>query len=168
FPPRRSSDLRLAQGRHQLGQRGRERLSHRCSGGHHPGTVAAARCLRHGTHRAAAAEAIGLMTTWHVLGAGSLGILWASRLARAGLPVRLILRNPDRLNDYRNAGGLRLTENGQTHLYRISAELAQADTPIRRLLVRSEEHTSELQSRENLVCRLLLEKKKKKKKEKKK
>src|SRR5436309_5444878 len=31
--------------------------------------------------------------------------------------------------------------------------------------MRSEEHTSELQSRENLVCRLLLEKKKKKKKE---
>src|SRR5436309_8740220 len=29
------------------------------------------------------------------------------------------------------------------------------------LSVRSEEHTSELQSRENLVCRLLLEKKKK-------
>src|SRR5690606_41245301 len=29
-----------------------------------------------------------------------------------------------------------------------------------RHLVRSEEHTSELQSRENLVCRLLLEKKK--------
>ena len=33
---------------------------------------------------------------------------------------------------------------------------------------RSEEHTSELQSRTNLVCRLLLEKKKKKKKTKKK
>ena len=32
---------------------------------------------------------------------------------------------------------------------------------------RSEEHTSELQSRRNLVCRLLLEKKKKKKKNKK-
>src|SRR5436309_8907128 len=31
-------------------------------------------------------------------------------------------------------------------------------------ILRSEEHTSELQSRENLVCRLLLEKKKKKKK----
>src|SRR5436309_6774186 len=31
------------------------------------------------------------------------------------------------------------------------------------LVERSEEHTSELQSRENLVCRLLLEKKKKKK-----
>src|SRR5436309_10002839 len=33
---------------------------------------------------------------------------------------------------------------------------------------RSEEHTSELQSRENLVCRLLLEKKKKQNKKKKK
>src|SRR5438105_12344162 len=32
--------------------------------------------------------------------------------------------------------------------------------------IRSEEHTSELQSRVDLVCRLLLEKKKKKKKEK--
>src|SRR5690606_41352040 len=31
------------------------------------------------------------------------------------------------------------------------------------VIPRSEEHTSELQSRENLVCRLLLEKKKKKK-----
>src|SRR5436309_8773848 len=31
--------------------------------------------------------------------------------------------------------------------------------PASRIVVRSEEHTSELQSRENLVCRLLLEKK---------
>src|SRR5436309_14389457 len=37
-------------------------------------------------------------------------------------------------------------------------------TSIGKLARRSEEHTSELQSRENLVCRLLLEKKKKKKK----
>src|SRR5690242_21101634 len=35
-----------------------------------------------------------------------------------------------------------------------------------RVQVRSEEHTSELQSHVNLVCRLLLEKKKKKKKNK--
>src|SRR5438270_7554062 len=35
-------------------------------------------------------------------------------------------------------------------------------------LMRSEEHTSELQSQSNLVCRLLLEKKKKKKKKSKK
>src|SRR6266700_7121285 len=36
--------------------------------------------------------------------------------------------------------------------------------PGRGVTDRSEEHTSELQSRENLVCRLLLEKKKKKNK----
>src|SRR5690606_41321212 len=33
-------------------------------------------------------------------------------------------------------------------------------SPVDSVRVRSEEHTSELQSRENLVCRLLLEKKK--------
>src|SRR5690606_41739805 len=42
---------------------------------------------------------------------------------------------------------------GQAHLERLRLD---------RRFVRSEEHTSELQSRENLVCRLLLEKKKKK------
>src|SRR5690606_41848236 len=45
--------------------------------------------------------------------------------------------------------------------YRIT--LAGAFVPLAAgLFWRSEEHTSELQSRENLVCRLLLEKKKKK------
>src|SRR5256884_4787724 len=40
----------------------------------------------------------------------------------------------------------------------------ERDAPMaRRTLIRSEEHTSELQSRLHLVCRLLLEKKKKKK-----
>ena len=48
------------------------------------------------------------MSTWHILGAGSLGGLWAARLARAGLPVRLILRDQARLSRYRAAGGLTL------------------------------------------------------------
>src|SRR5688572_31182194 len=39
--------------------------------------------------------------------------------------------------------------------------LAQVDPRGDRLVGRSEEHTSELQSQSNLVCRLLLEKKKK-------
>src|SRR3712207_9089832 len=45
------------------------------------------------------------------------------------------------------------------------AQVAPVATPARRLReqLRSEEHTSELQSRQYLVCRLLLEKKKKKK-----
>src|SRR5690554_7474724 len=40
----------------------------------------------------------------------------------------------------------------------------QANLLTNRAILRSEEHTSELQSRPHLVCRLLLEKKKKKKK----
>src|SRR5579883_3673378 len=47
---------------------------------------------------------------------------------------------------------------------RCSASLASCRRPGRPPCTRAEEHTSELQSRENLVCRLLLEKKKKKKK----
>src|SRR5690606_42096236 len=39
-------------------------------------------------------------------------------------------------------------------------EIAAGLAPLLQQRVRSEEHTSELQSRENLVCRLLLEKKK--------
>src|SRR5690349_24197348 len=43
------------------------------------------------------------------------------------------------------------------------ARCARAPAAARRGSTRSEEHTSELQSRRDLVCRLLLEKKKKKK-----
>src|SRR3989449_5717494 len=47
----------------------------------------------------------------------------------------------------------------------ITVTVRDADgNPIQGATVRSEEHTSELQSRLQLVCRLLLEKKKKKKK----
>src|SRR6266480_3070915 len=50
---------------------------------------------------------------------------------------------------------------------RVGAQLCSLECdekPQRRFEARSEEHTSELQSHVNLVCRLLLEKKKKKKK----
>src|SRR5690606_40914391 len=47
-----------------------------------------------------------------------------------------------------------------SHNVRIYTSSAAADSDFR---TKSEEHTSELQSRENLVCRLLLEKKKTKK-----
>src|SRR2546427_8955016 len=45
-----------------------------------------------------------------------------------------------------------------------SARSSRPRAPHRPRLLRSEEHTSELQSQSNLVCRLLLEKKKKKNK----
>src|SRR5204863_5340254 len=52
---------------------------------------------------------------------------------------------------------------GQTHpqaaYIEIDCECGGVDFNVRRLRMRSEEHTSELQSRRDLVCRLLLEKK---------
>src|SRR5438034_7481116 len=52
---------------------------------------------------------------------------------------------------------------GQHHVFRITARTATAIEPgtfDSGGLIRSEEHTSELQSHSDLVCRLLLEKKK--------
>lgn len=81
--------------------------------------------------------------TWHVLGAGSLGSLWAARLARRGLPVRLILRDPARLAAYRATGGLRLSEAGHTHLYPIPAETADSPGPVQRLLLACKAYDAE-------------------------
>src|SRR5688572_32704914 len=52
---------------------------------------------------------------------------------------------------------------GDLHLLRHLVEQRLGRRTRKSLLARSEEHTSELQSQSNLVCRLLLEKKKKKK-----
>lgn len=81
--------------------------------------------------------------TWHVLGAGSLGSLWATRLARAGYPVRLILRNAGRLADYRAAGGLCLVEQDRSSLHPLPAETVQVGTPIRRLLLACKAYDAE-------------------------
>ncbi|MGY2378382.1 putative 2-dehydropantoate 2-reductase [Pseudomonas sp. SDO524_S393] len=76
-----------------------------------------------------------MSTPWHILGAGSLGTLWATRLARAGLPVRLVLRNQARLASYQAANGLTLVEHGVAHTYPISGETCDTPGPIHRLLV---------------------------------
>ncbi len=81
--------------------------------------------------------------TWHILGAGALGSLWATRLARAGLPVRLILRSAQRLDEYQRAGGLGLRENGKLERFDIPAELPDAPTTIRRLLVACKAYDAE-------------------------
>src|SRR3712207_7893116 len=44
---------------------------------------------------------------------------------------------------------------------RVAGAVEQAEQAVEEVALRSEEHTSELQSRQYLVCRLLLEKKKK-------
>lgn len=84
-----------------------------------------------------------MATPWHVLGAGSLGCLWAARLARAGLPVTLILRDSKRLHQYRVAGGVELIEEGQGNLYPVAAQLPDALTPIHRLLVACKAYDAE-------------------------
>src|SRR2546427_6868899 len=65
---------------------------------------------------------------------------------------------------------LRVRHRDHLHIVELHAELAHEGGEDREARVarrdgdRSEEHTSELQSQSNLVCRLLLEKKKKKNK----
>ncbi|MBC3350014.1 putative 2-dehydropantoate 2-reductase [Pseudomonas sp. SWRI196] len=84
-----------------------------------------------------------MSTTWHVLGAGSLGMLWATRLARAGLPVRLVLRNEQRLQAYQAAGGLTLVEQGQARHYPVPGQTADAPEPIKRLLLACKAYDAE-------------------------
>jgi 2-dehydropantoate 2-reductase len=91
---------------------------------------------------------------WHILGAGSLGCLWATRLARAGATVRLILRDEHRLQAYRDAGGhLALVEQGLAQAFAIGAQVASDAEPIARLLVACKAYDAEL-AVASLVSRL--------------
>ena len=82
-------------------------------------------------------------TTWHILGAGSLGSLWAVRLARAGVPVQLILRDRSRLAAYHRAGGLTLVEQSEARLFPVDAQTAADPAPIRRLLLACKAYDAE-------------------------
>src|SRR2546430_7726092 len=69
------------------------------------------------------------------------------------------------MSDVQSLDGLiealrRLPGVGIKSAQRMAFHLLQRDQDGARQLARSEEHTSELQSQSNLVCRLLLEKKK--------
>src|SRR2546430_13718208 len=80
-------------------------------------------------------------------------------LFRSPVPARRLpaqaLRRAASLEGRHAARGAAGRPEGRMNLY---AKLQQRkDNPLR---IRSEEHTSELQSQSNLVCRLLLEKKK--------
>src|SRR5688572_32675788 len=66
-----------------------------------------------------------------------------------------------RSSDLTNAGRAHIEFLGSEEaIARAKGELFEALEPGATAVVRSEEHTSELQSQSNLVCRLLLEKKK--------
>ncbi|MBD9563140.1 putative 2-dehydropantoate 2-reductase [Pseudomonas sp. PDM09] len=84
-----------------------------------------------------------MSTPWHILGAGSLGTLWATRLARADVPVRLIVRDATRLQAYQTVGGLTLVEHGEAQLYPVPGETPDSDKPISRLLVACKAYDAE-------------------------
>lgn len=82
-------------------------------------------------------------TLWHILGAGSLGTLWATRLFRAGQPVRLILRDAARLQTYHAKGGLTLSAQGLRQRLQIPAQTLNDPEPIHRLLVACKAYDAE-------------------------
>src|SRR3712207_7377117 len=75
-------------------------------------------------------------------------------------PYATLFRSPGTLD--RPAGSAATSHPGRPSRRRQAACLPACPSlcPLTHLVMRSEEHTSELQSRQYLVCRLLLEKKK--------
>ena len=73
----------------------------------------------------------------YILGAGSLGLLWAARCARAGIDCRLILRTPAALHEWRDRdNALLLERQGAVESMQVTAELADSsDKPIRYLII---------------------------------
>src|SRR5699024_11866160 len=88
-----------------------------------------------------------------VVGSGVMGSGIAAHLANIGIPTIMLDIVPNKLTEDEERKGLTLEDKAVRN--RLVSASKQA------LLKRSEEHTSELQSRFDLVCRLLLEKKKK-------
>lgn len=84
-------------------------------------------------------------THWHILGAGSIGCLWAARLAQAGHPVTLLLRDDVALQRFQGNGSriLLMEENDQQRI-RVNARTAeQAGEQIDRLIVATKAHQAE-------------------------
>src|SRR2546427_9532031 len=81
-------------------------------------------------------------------------------------PYTTLFRSPQALGARPDADGGSLVPRRRTPRGARGAAVPRAPRGVRRRGTRSEEHTSELQSQSNLVCRLLLEKKKKTRKQK--
>lgn len=73
----------------------------------------------------------------YVLGAGSLGLLWAARCARAGVDCRLLLRTPQALKDWQAGGNqVLLEENGRVSRFVVPGDHARScQQPIHTLIV---------------------------------
>src|SRR5256885_152152 len=87
-------------------------------------------------------------------------VLGLSALTVAGRPGLSFLAGGQRIDLVPYKGQSGGTERAAGNLVHLALTVSDVDA-LRQQLLRSEEHTSELQSPCNLVCRLLLEKKKK-------
>lgn len=73
---------------------------------------------------------------WYLLGAGSLGCLYAAYLHRAGCDVHVLLRDDAALSKMQRNGGIELIRDNDAQTLAIPAEIAiAASAPIRRLLI---------------------------------
>lgn len=83
--------------------------------------------------------------TWHILGAGSLGCLWAARLAAQQQTVHLILRNAKSIAGYLNTPGVGLSDalRQDSNYYPVSAELTTDPKPIQYLLLACKTYDAE-------------------------
>src|SRR2546422_8322644 len=82
---------------------------------------------------------------------------------QCGWPPRIIAREPDSGSGSRDLhAGQGVRPHGRRGACGLMFVMVGSETTTSPRVVRSEEHTSELQSRLHLVCRLLLEKKKNK------
>ena len=74
--------------------------------------------------------------TWHILGAGAIGSLWAIYGHRAGADVRLILRDQQTLDAYQQCAGISLHISEQTLHYQLPASCPSSlPSPIQHLLI---------------------------------
>lgn len=81
----------------------------------------------------------------HVMGAGSLGLLWAARLAAAGHQVRLIVRDAQALERWEAAGSSVIFErDGRSQRIALKAQLpATAGQPIQHLILATKAYAAE-------------------------
>ena len=80
---------------------------------------------------------------WHILGAGSIGLLWAAKLTQAGYSVTLMLRDQDKLEHYRQHNQICLEQPESRCYFAAEAELLSDHTPIKNLLVTTKAYAAE-------------------------